>query len=111
LSRPVRLSPLAVVAFVLALIGTLVCLFLCLLAIGLAIRMESGLVGSVFCCAIALFFAGGELIVSAMALREMDRQPALGGRGLAMSGAVAGLTGVVWAVALTVFIVVRQVQG
>ena len=111
LNRPARLSPLAIVAFVLALIGTLVSLFLCFLAIGLTIRMESGLVGAVFCCTIALFFAVGELIVSGIALRQMDRHPGMGGRGMAMTGAVAGLTGVVWAVALTVFIVVRQVQG
>jgi hypothetical protein len=111
LSRPARLSPLAIVAFVLALICTVVSLFLCFLAIGFAVKMESGLVGAIPCCVIALFFAVGELIVSGIALRQMDRQPALGGRGLAMTGATAGLTGVVWATALAIFIVVRQVQG
>jgi hypothetical protein len=109
LSRPPRILPLAIVAFVLALIGTLFCVFLCFLAIGLSVRLESGLAGSVFCCTIALLLAAGELIVSAIALRLMDRQPALGGRDLAMTGAVAGLTGVVWAFALALFIVLRQV--
>jgi hypothetical protein len=111
LSRPAHVSPLAVVAFVLALICTVVSLFLCFMAIGFAVKMESGLVGAIPCCVIALFFAAGELIVSGIALRQMDRQPALGGRGLAMTGATAGLTGVVWATALAIFIVVRQLQG
>ncbi len=111
LGRPARLSPLALVAFVLALICTLVSLFLCFMAIGFTTRMEVGLVGAIPCCAIALIFAIGELIVSGLALRQLDRQPRLGGRGLAMTGATAGLTGMVWAIALAVFIVVRQVQG
>jgi hypothetical protein len=111
LSRPAHVSPLAVVAFVLALICTVVSLFLYFMAIGFAVKMESGLVGAFPCCVIALFFAVGELIVSGIALRQIDRQPALDGRGLAMTGATSGLTGVVWATALAVFIVVRQVQG
>jgi hypothetical protein len=111
LSRPARVSPLALVAFVLALIGTLVSLFLCFMAIGMSMTMESGLIVAIPCCAIALFFAVGELILSWMALRQMDRQPAFSGRGLAMIGASSGLTGVVWSVALAVFIVLRQVQG
>jgi hypothetical protein len=111
LSRPARLSPLAIVAFVLALICTLVSLILCFMAIGFTVRMEVGLAGAIPCCVIALLFAVGELIVSGAALRQMDRQPALGGRGLAMTGAMAGLTGMVWATAIAVFIVVRQVQG
>jgi hypothetical protein len=111
LSRPARLSPLAIVAFALALVGTLVSLFLCFMAIGMTITMESGLVIAIACCAIALFFSVGELIVSGMALRQMDRQPALGGRGMAMTGALAGLTGVVWSITLAVFIALRQVQG
>lgn len=111
LSRPLRLLPLAIVSFVLALICTLVSLILCFIAIGLTMKLESGLAAALPCCAVALFFAVGELIVSGLALRQMDRQPALGGRGLAMTGAMAGLTGVVWALSLAAFIVARQVQG
>lgn len=111
LSRPLRVPPLAIVSFVLALVCTFVSLILCFMAIGLAVKLESGLAAALPCCAVALFFAVGELIVSGLALRQMDRQPALGGRGLAMTGAMAGLTGVVWALALAAFIVARQVQG
>jgi len=111
LSRPLRLLPLAIVSFVLALVCTLVNLMLSFIAIGITIVKESALAAAIACCAIALLFAVGELIVSGLALRQMDRQPALGGRGLAMTGAMAGLTGVVWAFTLVIFIVARQVQG
>jgi hypothetical protein len=111
LSRPLRLPPMAIVSFVLAFVCTLVSLILCFMAIGFTIRMESGFAVSIPCCVVALFFAAGELIVSGLALQQIDRQPSLGGRGLAMTGAMSGLTGVVWALALGAFIVVRQVQG
>ncbi|MHB1422700.1 MAG: hypothetical protein ACYC3I_05790 [Gemmataceae bacterium] len=111
LNRPARLSPVALVSFVLALICTPVGVFLGFMAIGSSLKIEAGLVPALICCAIALIFAVGELVLSAFALRELDRQPALGGRGLAMSGAMAGLTGVVWSFTLAVFIVLRQVQG
>lgn len=111
LNRPLRLPPAAIVSFVLAFVCTLVSLILCFFAIGFTISMESGLAASLPCCIVALLIATGELIVSGVALRQIDRQPTLGGRGLAMTGAMAGLTGVVWALSLGAFIVVRQVQG
>jgi hypothetical protein len=111
MSRPARLPPLAIVAFVLALVSTLVSLILCFLAIGATIATEVGLALAIPCCVIALLFAGGELILGWLALRQIDRQPALGGRGLAMTGAIAGLTGVVWAFAIGMFVVAHQMQG
>jgi hypothetical protein len=44
-------------------------------------------------------------------MRQMDRQPLFGGRSLAMTGAMAGLAGVVWALAAAVFSIARHVQG
>jgi hypothetical protein len=111
LSRPTRLPPLAIVAFVLALVGMVVWLILGLVAMSFAMVMDSGIAGSIVCCVLALLFAGGETVLSLLALRQIDRQPALGGRGLAMTGATAGLTGMLWAMAVVVFVVIRQVQG
>lgn len=111
LSRPARLPSLAIVAFVLALAGMVVWLILGLVAMTFAVAMDSGIVVAMVCCTIALFFAVGELALSWMALREIDRRPTLGGRGLAMTGATAGLTGMVWALAVALFVVLRQVQG
>jgi hypothetical protein len=102
---------LAVVAFVLALVSTLVTLILSFTAIGITLTAERGIAVAIPCCVIALVFAIGELIVGGLALRQIEQQPALGGRGLAMTGALAGLTGVVWGFSLALFIILHQVQG
>jgi hypothetical protein len=110
-SRPSRLQPLAIVSFVLAFISMIVSLILILVAVGASMAFEAGTVVAVVCCLVALLLAGGELIVSAIAVRQIDRQPTLGGRSLAMTGAMAGLAGVVWALAAAVFSIARNVQG
>lgn len=111
LSRPARLAPLSIVAFILALVGTLVCLFLTFFALGLVQSMDNGIIPAIVCCLVALGLAGGELVLGGLALRQIDRQPALGGRALAMTGATAGLIGMLWACAIAVFSIARQVQG
>lgn len=111
LSRPPRLTPLAIVAFVLALVTTVISLFLTFVAIGLEVRGTNGVFPAIACSFIALVLAGGESVVGWLALRQIDRQPNLGGRALAMTGAAAGLTGVVWAFAIALFSIARQMQG
>jgi hypothetical protein len=108
LNRPARLPALALTAFVLALVSTVISLILNFMAIGFTTLMEAGLAASLISCTVALFFAVGELILSGLALRQIDRQPALGGRGLAMTGAMAGLTGIVWAFSIAAFLIARQ---
>lgn len=110
-SRPARLSPLAVLAFVLGLVCVVVSLILTLVAVGASMLAESGVVVAVVCCLIAVLLASGELVLGWVALRQIDRQPAFGGRGLAMTGATAGLAGIVWAVGIAVFSIARQLQG
>jgi hypothetical protein len=110
-SRPARLSPLAIVAFVLALVGILITLILTLVAVFTTVKTETGPLAAILCCLVALVLASGELIVGWLALRQIDRQPSLGGRALAMTGATAGLAGVVWSLAIALFSVVRQMQG
>jgi hypothetical protein len=111
LSRPARLSPLAIVAFVLGLVSIIVSLVLTLAAVVASVVAETGIIVAIICCLIAGVLASGELIVGWLALRQLDRQPTLGGRALAMSGATAGLAGVVWAFAIALFSIARQVQG
>lgn len=111
MSRPARLLPLALVAFVLGLVSIVVSLILTLVAVAASEMAESGILVAVFCCLIAVVLAGGELVVGGVALRQLDRQPTLGGRALAMSGATAGLTGLVWASAIALFSIARQMQG
>ena len=110
-SRPVRLLPLAIIAFVLAFVSTMVTLILTMVAVGISVAFESGTVGAVMCCLLALALAAAELIVSYLAVRQIDRQPTLGGRSLAMTGATAGLAGVVWSLAIAVFSIAKYVQG
>jgi hypothetical protein len=110
-NQPARLSSLAVVVFVLALIATVVSLFLTFIAIGLVEHLDEGIFPAVVCCLIALFLAGGEMVLGWLALRQIDRQPALSGRALAMTGASAGLAGVVWSLAVAAFSIVKECQG
>ncbi|HTU18001.1 MAG TPA: hypothetical protein VMG10_08050 [Gemmataceae bacterium] len=111
LNRPARISPLAIVAFVLGLVCVVVSLILTLAAVGVSVVAESGSIIAVVCCLIVVLLAGGELVLGWVALRQIDRQPGFGGRGLAMTGATAGLAGIVWAVGIAVFTIARQVQG
>jgi hypothetical protein len=109
--RPARMAPLAVVAFVLALVSTIVSLFLTFMAIGVQTTMESGVAFAVACCLIGCAFAGSELVLGWLAVRQIDRQPSLGGRGMAMTGATAGLAGVVWSLAVAFFTIAKQWQS
>lgn len=111
MSQPARLAPLAIVAFVLALVTTVVSLFLTFFAMAMEAGMEKGIFVALVCCSIALALAGGELIVGWLALRQIDRQPTLGGRALAMTGATAGLAGVVWSLAVAAFSIAKEYQG
>jgi hypothetical protein len=111
LSRPARLLPLAIVAFVLGLISIVVSLILTIAAVAVSLIGEAGAIAGMVCCLIALVLAGGELVVGGLALRQIDRQPALGGRSLAMTGVTAGLAGMVWALGVVVFSIARQLQG
>lgn len=111
LSRPARLLPLAVVAFVLGLVSIVVSMILTIVSVVATVVAETGIIVAIICCLIAMVLAGGELVVGWMALRQLDRQPTLGGRALAMTGAAAGLAGVVWAFATAFFSIARQIQG
>jgi hypothetical protein len=111
LNRPARLTPLSIVSFVLALVVTIVCLFLTFMAIGFQMSLEHGTAVAVVICLVGLLLAGGEMLVGWLALRQIDRQPNLGGRALAMTGAAAGLVGVLWSVAIALFSIFKPWQG
>ncbi len=110
-TRPPRLAALAIVAFVLALVSTLASLLLTFFAVGLEMGLERGIFAALFLCSIALLLAAGELVIGWLALWQIDRQPALAGRALAMTGAMAGTAGIVWSLAVAVFSIVKEFQG
>ncbi len=111
LSRPARLAPLALLAFILALVSTVVSLFLTFMAIGVYMTLENGVVVALVFCLIALVLASGELVLGWLALRQIDGKAHLAGRGLAMTGVTAGLAGVVWSSAIALLSIVKQWQG
>jgi hypothetical protein len=111
LNRPARLLPLAIVAFILGLVSIVVSLILTMVAVWTSVVSETGIIVAIVCCLIGVVLAGSELIVGWLALRQIDRQPAFGGRSLAMTGATAGLAGIVWALGVAVFSIARQLQG
>ena len=111
LNRPARVASLAVVAFVLALVSTVVCLFLTFMAIGFQSGVEKGMVMAVVLCAIALILASGELAVGWLALRQIDGKANLSGRGLAMTGVTAGAACVVWSASIAAFSIAKHWQG
>jgi hypothetical protein len=111
LNQPARLAPLAIVAFILALVTTVASLFLTFIALGMEAALEKGIFAALVFCLIALVLAGGELVVGWLALRQIDRQPTLGGRALAMTGATAGVVCIVWALAVAVFSIAKEHQG
>ena len=111
MSQPARLAPLSIVAFVLALVTIVASLILTFIALGMEIAVEKGIFPALVSCLIALALAGGELVIGWLALRQIDRQPTLGGRALAMTGAIAGATGIVWSLAVAVFSIAKEYQG
>lgn len=111
LNRPAQLLPLAIVAFILGLVSIVVSLILSIVAVVASVVSETGIIVAIVCCLIAVVLAGGELVVGWLALRQIDRQPTFGGRSLAMTGATAGLAGIVWALGVVVFSIARQFQG
>lgn len=111
LNRPARLLPLAIVAFILGLVSIIVSMILSIAAVVASVVGETGIIVALICCLIVVVLAGGELVIGGLALRQLDRQPAFGGRSLAMTGATAGLAGIVWALGVAAFSIARQLQG
>ena len=53
----------------------------------------------------------GGLILAAFALREIETKANVGGRGLAMTGAVTSLAGILWNVTIGLLLILKHVQG
>jgi hypothetical protein len=109
LNRPSRLAPLALIAFLLALVSGPVAFILSLIAVGT--QATGSLAGAVFLCGIALALPAVALVLGGLALREIENRPNVGGRSLAASGAAAGLAGVVLALGIAVLMIAKQWQG
>ncbi len=60
---------------------------------------------------VGLVLPVGGMMVSWLALREIETKPNLGGRGLAMTGATTSLVGALWCVTVTFLVLLKMSQG
>jgi hypothetical protein len=97
-NRPLSMSGMAIVSLVLALLG--LPLGFCLSISGVASMNLSSPGLGLFLHAIGLVVPITALVLGLLALREIDSNPRVGGRGLAITGASAAVMGVIWSVAL-----------
>lgn len=58
-----------------------------------------------------LVLPGAGLVLGFLALREIDRNAQVGGRGLAMTGTAASALGVLWCLTVVVILILRELMG
>ncbi len=104
--RP-RLSARAVLALVVGLVSGPI--GFCLSTMPLTARASAGL--TILAVLFALVLPVLACHLGWRALRQFDREPLLGGRGLAVSGTLAGLLGVLWCLTIALVAIVKQTQG
>ena len=107
LHRPARVPGMAVVALIVGLVSGPVTFCLTLVGAGPQGTPTWGVILSI----LGLVLPVGGLVVSWMALREIETKPNLGGRGLAMTGATSSLVGALWCLTVAFLVILRMVQG
>jgi hypothetical protein len=107
LNRPPRSAPLAIVALVVSLVISPVAFFLTLMAIGLQVS-GGAMPGVLLLCLVGLALPAGALVLTCVALRQVEARPGMGGRSLAAGGAVAALAGGLWALSAALVLVAKQ---
>jgi hypothetical protein len=102
MQRPPRVSGMAIVSLILAIIGGPVSL--CLSTWGRI--TESGTSPVTIALGIGgLLLPGMALLLAFLALSQIERDPRMGGRGLALTGATTAVIGVVWSLTMLVVVV------
>jgi hypothetical protein len=102
LQRPPRVSGLAVASLIVAIIGGPISFCLSITA-----RVNEGGVSvlGLFFCLMAILLPAVGLLLAFLALSRIDRNPRIGGRGLALTGATTAVVGVVWSLTMIVLLV------
>jgi hypothetical protein len=111
LDRPPRVSALALVAVAVGLISGPVTLCLSFAGIGQLASGEGSVGLTVFVSLASLLLPAAGLVLSGLALREVETQPRVGGRWLAMTAAAASLVGVLWTVTVAGLLAFKQWPG
>jgi hypothetical protein len=110
LHRPARASALAIVALVLALVSGPVAFVLGLVAGAQSSSGGSAGLGVSFCL-LGLIMPAAALVVSHLALRDVESKANVRGRSLAMTGLTTALVGVTWCVSVAALVIFKQLTG
>jgi hypothetical protein len=111
LNRPARVTPLAIVSLVVALVSGPVAFVISLIGIGLQAKGDSAVAGAVALCLIGLVLPVLGFVLGAMAWRKIESSPQVGGRAMALTGMIAGAAGVLWTVTVAGQMIVKQMQS
>jgi hypothetical protein len=106
LSRPGRVPGLAVVALIVGMVSGPVTF--CLTLFG---GQQGVPAWGILISVLSLILPAAGLVVSWLALREIDTKPNLSGRGLAMTGATSSLVGTLWCLTVAFLVILRMAQG
>jgi hypothetical protein len=109
MSRPARVTALAVVALVVGLLGGPVtfCLSMFGYSAYTAAQGSAGL--TVLFGVIGMVLPAAALVLAVLALREMETKVRAGGRSLALTGAATAAVSLLWDLAVTVLVLMKQV--
>jgi hypothetical protein len=106
--RPLRTSPMSIIALIVALVGGPVAFFLSLMAVGMHMSIHGdNPAGPVGFCLVALVLPITGLILGGLALREVESSPTVGGRVLATTATAAAAAGVLWTFTVAVMILAK----
>jgi hypothetical protein len=110
LHRPGRASPLAIVALVLGLVGGAISFVLGLVA-GTQTSAGGTTAVGVSLCLIGLILPAAALVVSRLALRDVETKANVRGRSLAMTGVTTSLAGVMWCTSVAALLILKLKTG
>lgn len=110
-TRLPRVAPMAVVGLVLALASSPVAGCISVMAFSSYLRPNGAIAQTIVLALLGMLFPAGAMVLSGLALRSIDGKPNLGGRGMALTGMVTGLVGILWNMVIGVLVILKQVQG
>jgi len=110
-TRPPRVSALAIVALVVAVVSGPVAFCLSGVTFNSQVNSQGSIVLAITFSLLAMLVPSGGLVLAGFALREIESKPNVGGRGMAMTGAVTSLAGILWNVTIGLLLILKHVQG
>jgi hypothetical protein len=110
LNRPARVTALSVITLVIGLVSGPVTFCLGLFNMG-GQQMNPSIAVVIMLTLVGLVLPAAALVLARYALREMETKPNTGGRSLALTGAITGLVGVLWALTIGAILVYKQTGG